>query len=117
MKILFAALAAFLTTVAPVSAASFNLNTAKFTWTAGVGGGSVDTYRVHCGTVAGTYTLSGDVAAPTTTLPVKTMVVNAGAYFCAVEALNAFGGSPLSNEVNFTVGIAPNAPSGLGITP
>ena len=88
----------------------------SWTWTQGTGG-AVAEFRVKCGPSAGTYTSTTVLTDPAArSVPVQQVVSGPGNYFCVVVAANQFGESGPTNEVNFTAGNAPAAPSGLQIT-
>ena len=97
---------------------SVDITAARLSWTWAQGtGGAVAEFRVKCGPTAGTYTSTTVLADPTArSVPVQQVVSGPGTYFCVVVAANQFGESGPTNEVNFTAGNAPAAPSGLQIT-
>ena len=87
-----------------------------WTWTQGTGG-AVAEFRVKCGPSAGTYTSTTVLTDPAArSVPVQQVVSGPGNYFCVVTAANQFGESGASNEVPFSAGNVPVAPSGLQIT-
>lgn len=102
-------------------AATVNLNTATFSWTAPVVDathGAPASYTMKCGPTTGTYPTTFSVSAfplppPTSTL-VKN-VVGAGTWFCVVTAVNAGGESPPSGEVTFQGAYPPSPPATLTV--
>ena len=105
------------------SAVNVDLNTRSFVWTPG----AVDathpaplSYNMKCGTTTGVYTIIVAVnpvtgqTTPPTQVPLNAVLTSPGVYFCAVTAVNQFGESLPSNEVNLNAGYGSAAPTGLG---
>ena len=85
------------------------------TWSAPTTGGAVVTYNVKRSITTGTEATIASVPAPTTTY-VDTNGVAGTTYFYVVSAVNQFGESPNSNEVNaLFLGDRPAAPASLGV--
>lgn len=88
----------------------------SWTWTQGTGGAVME-FRVKCGPTTATYTTTLVLPDPAArSVPVQQVVSGPGNYFCVVTAANQFGESGASNEVPFSAGNVPVAPSGLQIT-
>jgi hypothetical protein len=91
-----------------------NLATGQFSWTPGTTDathGAAASYNVKCGSATGTYTITSNVLAPATSVAVSTVVPLPGTYFCVATAVNSFGESAPSNEVNFQSGYTPSSPA------
>jgi hypothetical protein len=85
-------------------------STGRFTWTAPTVGGPVAGYRVKIGTTPGTYTItSANLTA--LTVPLSAFTLTQGTkYYAIVNAFNAAGEGPASNEINFIPLAKPGTP-------
>lgn len=103
---------------AQVTTLAVDIDRATLSWNWSVGTGSpVEEFRVKCGPSTGSYTITHIVADPAArSVPVKDLITNAGTYFCAVSAANAFGESALSNEISFDTGSIPLPPTNLKVS-
>jgi hypothetical protein len=89
--------------------------TLQWDWLQGTGG-VVETFRMKCGSATGAYSIITVISDPAArSVPVRNVISGVGTYFCAVSAANQFGESANSNEVTFTAGTVPGAPTGLRI--
>src|SRR5262245_34437356 len=107
----------------PPQAISVDIDRALFQWTWSLGtGGALAEFRIKCGAATGQYTTTfvhRPALPPATSVflqPVKPVITAPGTYFCVVTAANQFGESNPTNEVQFTAGSRPVAPTNLGIT-
>lgn len=109
------ALAALATAQTPV----VNWNTAKLAWDHD--GVNVARFWIGCGTDPANKDIWVEVANPAARIyNIKDVVPSTSnvTYYCVVQAQNAvFQASPVSNEVSFTVGAAPSAPTNLRVVP
>ena len=96
---------------------SVDLSKANFnwTWTQGTGGPATE-FHVKCGSATNTYTRVTTVAPTARSLPVKDGITGSGNWYCAVSAVNQYGESANSNEVFFSAGAGPSAPTNFGVS-
>lgn len=95
--------------VAPAHAQIVRIDyaTGSFGWTWAIGtGGDATGFRLKCGLLSGTYTITSATLAPDArTANVRDIVPTIDTYYCIVVAFNDGGESDPSNEVAFTGGV------------
>lgn len=92
-------------------AASVSGNAATFTWAAPTSGGAPTTYVLLAGLTPGFAAPIASVPLPPSPMTFAVGGVPPGTYYVRLHAQNAGGTGPASNEVAFTVGGAPSAPT------
>lgn len=97
---------------------SVDINKAKLAWDWTQGTGGIPTeFRVKCGAATGNYSRVTTLADPAARgANIRDVITGSGNWFCAVTAANAFGESVPSNEVNFSAGAAPSAPTNARVS-